>query len=150
MNDRQRCEVGFIARVVYLLILGGMQMKTDNQHAEIANMALGMCNEPFIGLTEEDRVKLKRRVMRMEEHTIRPLNGKSHGEKILLIVYHFINNLVDMNYLSLPEGSTLAILTDYLLSVVDSENEVVQLRMDSAKKQAAKWLIKLQSEGYYR
>lgn len=144
LSDKQRCELSFVGRLIHLLILGGI---TSGNHQELADIALKISEEPFIGATNID--SLKRRVIRMERNTIAPLAGKSHGEKILLICYYFINTLVDEGILAMPEESNLAKLVDFLLELIDVENEVVQKRMASADKQARKWLETLRSEGYY-
>ncbi len=150
MNHRHRAEISFLARIVYLLILGGVWTAHKKQHEDLEQIAYEAMTLPLQGLTDKDRKSIIRRVCRMEDKTIKPLSGKTHGRKVALIVYYFTNDLIDRNYLEMPEGSSLAIITDFLLGLINPEDTGVQKQMESAKKQAGKWLEQLQLEGYYR
>ncbi len=144
LTDRQRCESSFIGRLIYVLILGGVQ---SGNHQGLADMALEVCESPLRGLFNPGAIK--RRVIRMEQNTILPLSGKAHGEKVLLVCYFFINKLVDDGIIEMPEESQLALLVDHLLSLINPEDDVVKKRMKSAEKQAARWLEILRKDGYY-
>jgi hypothetical protein len=150
LKDRERCEVSFIARLVYIVIIGGLKCSTQKQHIEMAEFALQAATEPFLGLDSKRANTLRRRVVRMEDNTIKPMTGKAHGEKVLLVIYFFINELIDKEYLNIPEECKLRIIVDTLLKLLDTKSESMQSRLPSAKKQAEKWLVTLQSEGYYQ
>lgn len=150
MNARHRCEVSFIARIIYLLVLGGVKTKDPEQHQELERVAYDAMMDPLKGLTEREASTIKRRVIRMESETIKKFTDNTNGVKIVLIAYYFINALVDEGYLELPEESSLAMVTDFLLSVVDMKSIGMDKQLDSAKKVAGKWLVHLRNEGYYQ
>lgn len=150
MNHRHRVEIMFIARTMHVIAVNGVKFETPDEHEEFINEAWEAVLEPSNGLCAKDKETLRRRLMRMEEKTLRPACEKAFAEKIILIGYHFINELQDREYLEIPEGSKLRRITDALLSMIDPEDAVTQKRMVTSAKQARKWLEILQKEGYYR
>ena len=150
MNDRERCEVSFISRCVHMITIAGMKYGNEKDAAKISDLAYKSAMEPFQLCDEKNKKSLIRRVMRMQEETINKMLGNSHGEKVVLTVYCFVEKLIALDYLAIPEESKLRIVIDYLLSLLDANSESVKKRLKSSRKQADKWLETLQLQGYYR
>lgn len=150
MNDKQKCEVSFISRCVHLITIAGMKYANEKDATKISDLAYESAMEPFLLCDEKNKKSLVRRVIRMQEQTIDKMLGNSHGEKVLLTVYCFIEKLISLDYLIIPEESKLREIVDYLLSLLDVNSESVQKRLQSARKQADKWLEVLQLHGYYK
>lgn len=148
-NDKHRCEESFISKLLYTVIRGGVQMPTIEQHKTLSTYAYDLSIEPFSDMAQKDAEKLIRRVDRMGNNTIKPLLNKAHGEKVLLTVYYFINRIMDMDYLIIPEDSEFRLLIDWLLKELPLDEERVKKRMANANKLSEKWLNILQGEGYY-
>lgn len=150
MNDRQRCEISFISRCVHMITIAGMKFEDHRDGMKISDLAFESAIEPFDLCDEKNKKSLIRRVMRMQDETINKMLGNSHGEKVVLTVYCFVEKLISLEYLVIPEESKLRIVIDYLLSLLDVNSESVQKRLKSGRKQADKWLEVLQMQGYYR
>lgn len=150
MNDRQRCEVMFTARIMHVIATGGVSFKEEGAHERFVALATSALFEPVQDVTRDKANKLRERMERMARKTIIPECKVSKAEKMLLIGYHFINKLVEDEYLFIAENSPLRKVTDTLLEAVDMENEVAQKRFKKAEKQARKWLETLRSEGYFQ
>ncbi len=147
MTDREIVEVSFLARMIYLIVISGMR---EDIAQKLHGDALAALEEPLTMLPEKKKNNLKRRVIRLEERFIKPLSNKTHSVKILLIAYYFINKLIDDDYINIPEESKLYKLINTLLNYVDQDIQGFQKIDKSAEKQSAKWLEKLQNEGYYK
>lgn len=150
MNDRQKCEVSFVSRCVHMITIAGLKYSEHKDAIFISDLAYESAIEPFDLCDEKNKKSLIRRVMRMQEETINKMLGNSHGEKVVLTVYCFVEKLIALDYLVIPEESKLRIVIDYLLSILDVSSESVQKRFKSGRKQADKWLESLQLQGYYR
>lgn len=150
MNDRHRCELCFVARIIYLLIIGGVSTRFRSDYEEMQKIAYKSISEPLIGLPARESGKIRRRVFRMEEKTINLMAGKSHGKDLAITVYFFINHLVEDGWIIIPEDSDIGKLGDFILSLIDPEDEDTKIKMISAREKAAEWIAKLQSEGYYK
>lgn len=150
MNDRQRCEISFISRCVHMITIAGMKYEDHKDAITISDLAFESAIEPFELCDEKNKKSLIRRVIRMQDCTINKMLGNSHGEKVVLTVYCFVEKLISLDYMTIPEESKLRVVIDYLLSLLDVNSESVQKRLKSARKQADKWFEVLQSEGYYR
>lgn len=143
INTRERCESAFLSRIMHILILGGVKMPTKEQHEELADLAYQSVMDSFVGLSNEESIKLKRRIKRMEDLTIAPLSNKAHGQEVLLTSFYFMNELIEQSIMEIAEGSKLRQLTDFLLKVVDEE-------IPSCAERAKNWIDILRSEGYYK
>lgn len=150
MRDIDRCEVSFLGRIVYLVVIGGIQCKTDKHHKELARIALLASMEPFEKLDARKSSALRRRVMRMEEVTIAPMTHKTHAEEVILVVYYFINRLIESEYIDVPEETNLWKIMDYLLSLLDLEKDTIKSYIKTAPAKADKWLKSLEGQGYYK
>ena len=150
MNDRQRCEVMFTARIMHVIAVGGVTFQTPEQHERFMITSLDAVLEPVRDLPVRKAEQIRRRVERMEHKTIVPACKNSFSEKLILVGYHFMNNLINDEYLFIAEDSPLRRVTDTLLEAVDMENEVAQKRFKKAEKQARKWLETLRGEGYFQ
>lgn len=149
MNDREKCEVSFISRCVHMITIAGMKYTKNDDANKISNIAYESAIEPFIECDERRKKSLIRRVIRMQDKTINKMIGNYHGEEVLLTLYFFIEKLIEMDYLIIPENSKLRIIVDYLLSLIDINSKLTNKRLKSAKKQADKWMEILKNEGYY-
>ena len=150
MNDRQRCEISFISRCVHMITIAGMKFEDHRDAMKISDLAFESAIEPFELCDEKNKKSLIRRVIRMQDETINKMLGNSHGEKVVLTVYCFVEKLISLDYMTIPEESKLRVVIDYLLSLLDVNSESVQKRLKSGRKQADKWLEALQVQGYYR
>ncbi len=155
MNDKHIVEIAFLGRLLYLIVIGGLHVKDSSKLLQLEEEALRVADESFEGLTAPHVLKLKRRVMRMDELTLRkesynPTTERgAHAEKLVLAVYSFIENLVRQAYITMPADSGIAVLTDALLTLVDVESSLFEPRRQRAVKLANKWLELLQRNGYY-
>lgn len=140
----------FIARVMHVVSITGVKFDQPYEHDEFIKTAWEAVLEPTNDLCAKDKETIRRRVQRMEHLTLAPACEKSFAEKIILIGYHFMNELLDRDYIEIKEGSKLRRVTDTLLSMIDLEEDVTQKRMITSKKQAMQWMKILQAHGYYR
>lgn len=149
MKARHRCEVFFIARIMQVIAIKGVRFDTQEEHENFMKIALEAVLEPLDGLDVKSREAICRRVQRMEDLTLQPACEKSFAERIILIGYHFINNLLERDYLEITDDSKLRRVTDALLSMIDMDDDIAQTRYTKTKKEAARWMKTLQSMGYY-
>lgn len=150
MNDKQRCEIMFVARIMHVIALTGCRFEAEGQHEKFVRTATDAVLEPVRDLPVRKAESIRRRVARMEDLTLKPACHKATAEKVLLIGYFFMEGLIEREYLIIHEGSPLRNVTDVLLEAVDLEDEVAQKRLKNGEKQARKWMEKLQSEGYFQ
>lgn len=147
--SRYRCEIMFIARIVHVIALNGMKWDTRKSYDNFVKKAWDAVLEPVKDINTRAKEFIRIKVNKMESLTLEPACEKAFSEKILLIGYYFMSDLIEREYISIPEDSALMQVTDYLLTLIDPDNEVTQKRMESAQKQAKKWLEILQKEGYF-
>jgi hypothetical protein len=126
-----------------------MKWDTREEYERFAARAWEAVIEPVQDLNTNAKEFIRTKVNRMEALTLKPACHKSFSEKILLIGYYFMKDLVDRKYIKIPDESALMQVMDYLLNLVDPNNEGTQKRMESAQKQARKWLEILQGKGYF-
>lgn len=148
-GSRERCEVTFIARIMNVIALNGMRFDTKDEHRRFVEESWQAVMEPVEGLNIQAKEFIRIKVNAMENLTLKPACDKSFAEKILLIGYYFMDDLIEREYIIIPDGSALRRVTDYLLALVDIEDEGTQKRMESAQKQARKWMQILQGKGYF-
>jgi hypothetical protein len=146
-NDRHIAEVSFLARMVYLVIISCL-----DDAPQLEKAALEALEEPLSHIhCPKKKAAIKRRVVRMEEPTIKQLEGNSiSGEEVLLTAYHFTEILIAEGYIEMPEDSTFAKVFDTALSLVNLDFPDTQQRFQEAKLRADKWIDNLRREGYYR
>lgn len=146
---QHRCEIMFLARITHVIAINGIRWDTRKEYEDFVKMAWAAVIEPVKGLNINAKEFIRVKVNRMEALTLAPACRKSFSEKILLIGYFFMKDLMDRDYIDIPEESTLMQVMDYLLKLIDPGDEGTQKRMESAQKQAAKWLQVLQAQGYF-
>lgn len=139
----------FIGRIMNVIALNGMRFDTKDEHREFVEESWRAVMEPVAGLNIKAREFIRIKVSVMESLTLKPACENSFAEKILLIGYYFMDDLIEREYIIIPEDSALRKVTDYLLSLVDPSDKGTMKRMESAKKQAKKWMQILQEKGYF-
>lgn len=149
-SDKHRCEIFFLARIWHVVAITGVKFDTEAEHDAFIIEAWEAVLEPTNGLYGKHKETIRRRVQRMEQKTLRPACEKSFAEKIILIGYHFLNELQERDYIKIPNESKLMGVADHLLAMIDLEDEVTQKRMVSSAKQANRWLMILQGDGYFK
>lgn len=148
-GSRERCEIMYICRIMNVIALNGMRFDAQEEHARFVEETWQAVMEPVKDLNHKAREFIRVKVNAMENLTLKPACDKSFAEKILLIGYYFMDDLIEREYLIIPEDSALRRVTDYLLTMVNIEDEGTQKRMESAQKQAKKWMQILQGKGYF-
>lgn len=146
---QHRCEIMFIARITHVIALNGMKWNTREEYHRFVGKAWEAVIDPVKDLNANAKEFIRVKVNRMEDLTLKPACHKSFSEKILLIGYYFMKDLLDRKYIKIPDESALMQVMDYLLKLVDPNDEGTQKRMESAQKQARKWLEVLQGNGYF-
>lgn len=150
MKDRHKCEVMWLAHLLYVIVYSGVSYPSEEERLKWLNFAFDAISEPVNNDAGYVKERLRRRVLRMSEATIKPACKVSKASKLILVGYYIMNRLMDSGYLIIPDNSKMMQVVEHLLGLVDIEDFGVQKQMVSAKKQANKWLEKLQRMGYYR
>lgn len=94
--------------------------------------------------------KIKRRVARMMRLTIMKIPEGTEGAKVVIIVYCFFELLTDKGIIEIPDDSPVGELMDWLLGAIPAHDVLTQKRIKNGRKDAAKWLKALQSQGYFK
>ena len=147
LNDKRCAEIVYLGMTVLAVIIGGITCENPN---ELESLALQAVKEPTEGMDIKRRQKIERRAIWMTMATIKRESDKAHGEKVLLATYLMIEKMITSGYLQMPENSPLARVVDFLLSLVDPDNEITQKRLKKAEKTANDWIDILQHEGYFK
>lgn len=150
MKSRHRCEIMFICRICHVITITGVKFDTAEEHNNFIQTAWEAVLEPTDDLCDKDKETIRRRVQRMENITLEPACKNAKAEKIVLIGYHFVNELLDRDYIQIAEDSKLHRVMDALLTMIDLDDEVTQRRLVTSAKQARQWMEKLQKEGYFK
>jgi hypothetical protein len=149
INETQKIETMLCCRLLYIVVIGGTAYTE-----ELLALSKKVIEEPLEGMTLDKSRKLQRRCLRIERMLIQPLVEKAHGSKVALVVYHFLNRLIDEDYIEVPEGSNFAILADVLFNLIPihlpTESEDFEKVNKSAKKVANFWRDKLGGMGYFK
>jgi hypothetical protein len=148
MNDSTRIEVMLCCRLLHLIVVGGV-----SNNEELLQLSSKVIEEPLEGLTKEKSASLRRRCLRVEAVLIQPIVEKVHGSKLALIVYHFINDLIDEDYIAVPEDSNFSKLANILFGLITNYypiNDDFERVNKSAKKQSQLWRKKLAEMDFFR
>lgn len=155
MNDRQLTEVMFCSRLLYLVVIGGMDVPGNEQaYQKIKDLALEVIQDPIRTAHRQRSENLRRRVVRLEQKYMHQYVGKAHGSKVALVLYYFLNDLIERDYLCVPPESPFMELADIVFGAITNslqpDSPEFTLVAKSAQKQAIKMLKELQKDGYFQ
>jgi hypothetical protein len=148
MNDSTRVEVMLCCRLLHLIVVGG----TSN-NGKLLELSTKVIEEPLQGLDQKRSRNLRTRCARVERILVEPFVDKVHGSKLALIVYHFINGLIDEDYLVVPQESNFSKLANTLFELITKHLPIDSIDFEkvnkSAEKQAKSWRKNLFDMGYF-
>jgi hypothetical protein len=107
----------------------------------------GLC-EPMTGLKPALARLCGKHIDKVHEYGTVELAGQT-GEKIALVTYYFLKDLLDTEWLVLWEGSPVGEAINSLVPMMQEYFEVKKLD-ESAQKQARRIKARYQEKGYYQ
>lgn len=150
INDRQRVELAFPALVALDVLLQGVDDPSSYDAKATKALLAQAAREPFENLLDARRASLERRTERLLFDVMRPYRQEGAlVAKMGLILFYLLQAIVETDYLILHEGGAMRQGLDLLLPALERAAAVAPLDQ-SARKQAAKVLQRLQWLGYYQ
>lgn len=174
-NERLHVERVYVARLVHIISIscvhGAIADSLSERALVVINQTMYDTDDTdvnaklkhyrkLIGVKKEN--KIRTRVALLEKYTVERFKTehKVSGEKALLTVYYFIENLCNQGYLSLYEGGLFSSIIEELLVLLDEQNEqniitienfeAIDLkRKRKAFYEAGVWLAIAQYHGYF-
>lgn len=150
LPDRARREYMYITRVIQLTACHAVE--TDKETEGKIRL---LCEQSIKELLPHEIPKQRRlwgRVDRAIDVTIKQMVEKDKniaGERVVLVVYSLLEILAERNLLILVHDSPLHRIVEWTLSEINPDNEITQHRLTKAQGEAARWLERLQQEGYF-
>lgn len=150
LSDRQRVELVIPARLLWSVVHCGVEEKKTS--LTTLEMIKSACFEPLDGLLAKDKLSLARRIDRVFAEVIEPLTSTDKQivtiGKAGLVIYYFIVDLVEREYLVLYADTPMAKVIEAILPDLTPLANIAGVDR-SAQKQAAKLLSRLNELGYY-
>ncbi len=152
---------------LYDIVSVVLKMGTGNASGtiltEIQELIKGLDDEAravVAGVDFDAKVKLERRVRKVTEARFQEFLNMSSGmyepERVVMTIFHFLENLTEKDYIVLPDTSYLTKSVNFLVEIINVEynqgENSSQVRIDSrlskAEKRAKHWLYLYENQNY--
>jgi len=143
LSDKRRTEIAYLSELITAVTI------SCTSNPEVREDATAMAKLPSAGLEDKKVKSLRNRVVKLIRKTLMTIPNKTDGEKVVIITYCLLNLLSESGVIETPPESPAGLIMDWLLSDINSDNEVTQSRLKTGNKTATKWLTILQQEGYF-
>jgi hypothetical protein len=147
LTDTQRVEMALPARIMFNVIKSGIKDLQDPDAVKLMGLLKTACFQPFEDLTTKHKHKVIRRTERIYGEAILPFQGE-RSDKVGLILFYFLKDLIDRELLILYEGTPFADAMEMTLPMLHHAFDIPELDK-SAQKQARRLKETFQKHGYY-
>jgi hypothetical protein len=148
LTDRQRVEVMLPAQLMLGVLISGAN-KQDADYKRALAALIEACDDAVRDVPRDRRDRIARRMLRAHDEITAPfLKEGARADKVGLVVFYWLELLIDSDYLLLRAGGAMQCALDVLLPALEHAARIERLDA-SAQKSARKFLAHLQQLGYY-
>lgn len=160
LTDRQRVEIAIPARMAFEIAAcdcfapnpavapDEAQAEMERNVARLKELLVTACLEPITDLPEATGIKVARRVERVADKITAPYANQP-AIKFAMVLFYFLQDLLDRDVLVLWEGSAFGAAMQLLVPMFE-HGFSIEKQDASAQRQARRLLEQLQREGYYQ
>jgi hypothetical protein len=150
LTDRQRVELVLPSRLMYSVVSSAGANPQDPDYAAITKDLVLACVEPLDGMMADAKHKVIRRIERTSRELCAPYIGAAEVSvaKMGMILFYFMQTLIELGILELYEGTPMARATTLFLPFLTEYFDKPALD-HSAQKQGRRMVDHCQRLGFY-
>jgi hypothetical protein len=150
LTDRQRVEIMLPAQIMLGVLLCGANDREAEDFARARDALIEASDQVVHDLPAARRAQIIRRTHRLHLEATEPYRKDgARVDKMGLIAFYWLRELMEQEYLVLHQGSPMARALDIMVPALERAAAIERLDA-SAQKSARKFLLHLQGLGYYR